>query len=192
MKQISSKKELVLTLISGLGFILLFYTGFSVAGWIGVLLILISLIFGAASVFIFLGLIVNSIRFKIYTKRRIFNICIVGLSIFIVVFQPIETIIEKLKSPIVFAGSCKHTVTSVSIVLRQDKIFEYNDGAFLDRDLYYGKYQILDNLVVLGFDNYKIVNLKDTLIITNNGLEELNLNKKHYHIFKGKIDKLIK
>ena len=192
MKQISTKKELIITLVSGIGFICLFYIGFIVASWIGMILILISLIFGAASGFVFLGLIINSIRFKIYTKKRIVNICIVGLSLFVVIFQPVEMIIEKVKSPVIFGGSCEHTVTSVWIVLREDKTFEYNAGALLDREMYYGKYEVLDSLIVLRFDNNKIVNTNDTLIMTNNGLEELNLKMKHHHIFRGKIDKLIK
>jgi len=192
MKQISTKKELIITLFSGVGFICLFYIGFVVASWIGMILILISLIFGLASGLVFLGLIVNSIRYKIYTKKRFINVCIVGLSLFIVIFQPIEMIIEKVKSPVIFGGSCEHTVTTVWIVLRQDKTFEYNAGAFLDREMYYGKYEVMDSLIVLRFDNNKNVNTNDTLIITGNGLEELNLKIKHHHIFKGKINKILK
>jgi hypothetical protein len=191
MKQISSKKELVIALISGIGFIFLFYIGYVVASWIGMIIVLISLIFGAATAYVFFGLIINSIRFKVYTKKRIINISIAGLSLFLVIFQPVEMIIEKLKSPIVFGGSCEHTVTSVWIVLRQDNTFEYNAGAFLDRVMYYGKYEKLDSVIVLRFDNSKNVNTNDTLIITNDGLEELNLNMKHHHVFRGKIDKLI-
>ena len=191
MKQISSKKELVIALISGIGFIFLFYIGYVVASWIGMIIVLISLIFGAATAYVFFGLIINSIRFKVYTKKRITNISIAGLSLFLVIFQPVEMIIEKLKSPIVFGGSCEHTVTSVWIVLRQDNTFEYNAGAFLDRVMYYGKYEKLDSVIVLRFDNSKNVNTNDTLIITNDGLEELNLNMKHHHVFRGKVDKLI-
>jgi hypothetical protein len=192
MKQLTKKKELIISLSCGLALICFSYAGFFIGRLIGLLFVIIAFIVGAFSLYVFFGLIVNSIRFKTFLKSRLVNILFVGFSLFIVIFQPIEQIIEKMKSPVIFSGTCEHTVTFVWILLREDKTFDYNAGGFLERIIYNGTYKIKDDSLFLKFKKKVSNNISDTLIIDQYGLKETTLRKKHQHFFKGQISKIKK
>ncbi len=137
-----------------------------------------------------LTLIFLIIREAIFKKNYV--ACGVGLlALCVVIFQPFERIVESLRSPVVAFGYCEHTVTTLSINLRKDKTFEYNAGAFLEREMYSGNYIVKNDTLILNFDAPKPLKLKDTLVFKKDSIykddwlfEVGKPQKNHLHNFK--------
>ena len=165
-----------------LAFVGLKYLGLWVEGFIGMYILLVAGMTGL----ILLGLLVFRIVTIIKTRnRKLFIPFFIGIvAILMVIFEPIENLIEKLKSPIVLYSYCQHTVTSLSLRLRQDKSFEYNAGAFMSKELYYGSYLISGDSLTLNFGNKTPNHVKTKLIFIDNGLLEIGDTTAHRHFFK--------
>ena len=163
------------TIILSLLFLLLFYFALWIGGFYAVYLLIFTGIIGLSLVF----LIVR----ETFYKRNYWTSGIGILALSLVIFRPIEFVIESLKSDVVVFAFCEHTVTSVSVTLRKDKTFEYNAGAFLEQEIYFGTYKIVSDTVILSFDLQKPEYLGDTLVYKNNFLKEVG-NAKHNDNFK--------
>ncbi len=178
-------RKLNLTIIISLIFLFLFYLALWIEGFSAVYLMLFIGIIGLALI----GLILKEIVKKNYLASLIgiFALCIV-------IFRPIEYIVESLKSPIIVSGYCEHTMTSLSINLRKDKTFEYNAGAFLEKDEYFGSYYIKNDTIILNFEKPFPKDLKDTLIYKDNWLTEHGKRKQneHNHNFKLTTNSILK
>jgi hypothetical protein len=164
------------------------YFGLWLEGFAGMFLVL----FAALTGLILLGLLGVRIVtiFKIRNIKYFFPFVIGAIAIFIFVFSPFEKLIEKLKSPVVLSGYCEHTVTTVGLSLRQDKSFEYNAGAFMSKEMYYGNYQIIKDTLILNFGDKSPDNVKNKLIFADKGLLEIGDTTSHRHFFKIKYNKL--
>nr|WP_319401679.1 hypothetical protein [uncultured Carboxylicivirga sp.] len=161
-----------------------------IEGWTGAFLILGAAFEGLLLAGFFILGLVKIIRTK--DKGFILPLIIAIIASAIVVFRPVETIIEKIKSPVVLYGYCEHTVTGVSLKLREDNTFEYNAGAFLSREMHYGKYILKDDTLTLKFSNIKPTNIDSILLVTNYCLTEFGDTTKHNHQFNIKINNLRK
>ncbi|RZJ67751.1 MAG: hypothetical protein EOO50_04025 [Flavobacterium sp.] len=111
------------------------------------------------------------------------------------VFEPIEYVVEKMKSPPVFAGYCEHTVTAVWILMRADKTFEYGPGSFLTNDTRFGTYSRANDTIFLHFKDSVPKHAKTELIFKkaydgSRYLGEVGDTTKHLHGFKITLDKL--
>ncbi len=158
------------------------YLAFWIEGWACVFIFLGADVIGLFLIgFSICGII---IIFKNKNSGLITSLVIAVLAIFIVVFRPVEYIIEKLKSPVVLFAYCEHTVTNVSLKLRQDKTFEYNAGAFLSREIYHGYYNIIADTLVLNFNGNNNVNVRNKLLITDEEIIEIGDTTRHLHHFK--------
>ncbi|MEK8181252.1 hypothetical protein WMW71_12970 [Flavobacterium buctense] len=171
-------RKLNLTIILSLAFVFFFYFTLWIGGFSAVFLMFFTGIIGLFLIFLILK--------EVFVKK---NYLAFGIGIFalcIVIFRPIEYIIESLKSPIVACGYCEHTMTSLSINLRKNKTFEYNAGAFLEKEMYSGNYTVKNDTLVLNFNEPFPKRLKDTLIYQDNWLNELGKEKEkeHNHNFK--------
>jgi len=100
------------------------------------------------------------------------------------------SLVDKFKSPVLFYGYCEHTMTSVTLVLRQDKTFEYDVGAFLKTEVLYGNYQIINDTVTLNFSNKKQYSVADKLVFTDISLKEIGDSSIHRHNFKFRINEI--
>ncbi len=174
--------------ILSLALIGLKYFGLWLEGFAGMFFVL----FAALTGLILLGLLGVRIVtiFKIRNIKYFFPIVIGTIAIFLFVFSPFEKLIEKLKSPVVLSGYCEHTVTTVGLSLRQDKSFEYNAGAFMSKEMYYGNYQIIKDTLILNFGDKSPNNVKNKLIFADKGLLEIGDTTSHRHFFKIKYNKL--
>jgi len=94
------------------------------------------------------------------------------------------SLIEKYKSPVVFYGCCEHTMTSVAIILRKDKSFEYNLGSFMKNDILYGKYEICNDTILLFFKDKQNCKIGSKMVSSKNGLIEIGDSLNHRHNFK--------
>ena len=151
---------------------------------------------GFEAVYLFMFVTVMGLTLIVLVTRELFikkNFIAFGIGIFalcIVIFRPFEFISEALKSPIVVSGYCEHTVTTLSISLRKDKTFEYNAGAFLKKEMYYGNYYLKNDTLILNFDARKPEKLKDTLVFKKDSIykhdwlfEIGKTQKNHLHSF---------
>lgn len=164
------------------------YLGLWLEGFTGMFLVLAAGLTGL----ILLGLLVCRLS-TIFKKRNIklfIPFGIGSIAILIVVFAPFEKLVEKLKSPIVLSGYCEHTVTTVGLSLRQDKSFDYNAGAFMSEEIYYGNYQITKDTLFLNFGDKNQGKMKNKLIFTDKGLLEIGDTTTHRHLFKITTNKL--
>jgi len=175
-------------LILSLVLIGLKYFGLWLEGFAGMFLVL----FAALTGLILLGLLGVRIVtiFKTRNIKFFFPFVIGTIAILVFVFSPFEKFKEKLKSPVVLSGYCEHTVTTVGLSLRQDKSFEYNAGAFMSKEIYYGNYQINNDTLILNFGDKSPDNVKKKLIFADKGLLEIGDTSTHRHIFKIKYNKL--
>lgn len=164
------------------------YLGLWIEGFTGMFLILFAGLTGLI-LLVLLGVCIVTI-FKTRDVKLVIPFVIGLIAILITAFSPIEKLVEKLKSPVVLTGYCEHTVTAVSLILRQDKSFEYNAGAFLSKEMYYGNYQIKKDTLNLYFLDEKPVNVKNKLIFVDKGLLEIGDTIKHRHLFKITYNKL--
>lgn len=176
-------RKLNLTIILSLFFVFLFYLMLWIEGFEAVYLSMLVVVIG-------LTLIVLVIR-ELFFKKNFIASGIGIVALCIVIFRPFEFISEALKSPVVASGYCEHTATTLSINLRKDRTFEYNAGAFLKREMYYGNYVIKKDTLILKFDGSKPEKLKDTLVFKKDSiykddwLFEIGKTKKnHLHNFK--------
>lgn len=182
----TTKTILILSLL----FVGLKYLGIWIEGFIGAIIILSAGIAGLLLVLLLIFKIITLLKTK---NKMLFLSYFVGLAaIFIVIFEPFEQLTEKLKSPIVLYGYCEHTVTSVGLTLRQDKSFEYNAGAFLSKEMYYGVYRINKDTLILNFRDENPTNINNKLIFIDNGLLEIGDTIGHRHLFIITHDKLTK
>lgn len=182
------KRTTITILILSLLLVGLKYVGFWIEGFTRIFLLLTALIVGLI-LFIKLAVVIVPI-FKTKNKGLIISFCIGLAAMLIVVFEPIETIMRKQKSPVVLSAYCEHTVTSVSLSLREDKSFEYNAGAFMTTEMYYGGYEINKDTIILNFQNKIPENITSKLVFKNNGLLELGDSTRHRHFFKITSNKL--
>lgn len=136
-------------------------------------------------------LVVTPVLFVMTKNKKLIYSFFVALGILaIIFFQPVEHLIEKTKSPIVFSGYCEHTVTSVWFILREDKSFEYFPGTFIIKEMYYGKYQLNEDTLIFKFDAKPNYNLCDTLVYEEKGFYEVGDTLAHKHFFKTTKNKL--
>lgn len=175
-------------LILSVALIGLKYLGFWLEGFAGMFLVLFAVLTGL----VLLGLLGVRIVTIFKTKNiKFFIPFVIGtIAILIFVFSPFEKLKEKLKSPVVFSGYCEHTVTTVGLSLRQDKSFEYNAGAFLSKEIYYGNYNLSRDTLTLNFKNKQPENINNKLVFINNGLLEIGDTSTHRHFFKITLNKL--
>ncbi len=151
---------------------------------------------GFAAVYLFMLFVVIGLTLIVLVIRELFikkNFVASGIGILalcIIIFRPFEFIAETLKSPVVVSGYCEHTVTTLSINLRKDKTFEYNAGAFLKKEMYYGNYILKNDTLILNFDAPKPEKLKDTLVFKKDSIykddwlfEIGKAQKNHLHNF---------
>ncbi len=189
-KTIEKKIRQTSTTILILSFVLvgLKYFGLWLEGFTGMFLVLAAGLTGL----ILLGLLVIRLVtiFKNRNKKLFIPFVIGSIAILIVVFAPFEKLVEKLKSPIVLSGYCEHTVTTVGLSLRQDKSFEYNAGAFLSKEIYYGNYNLSRDTLTLDFKNKNPENIHNRLVFINNGLQEIGDTSTHRHFFKITLNEL--
>jgi DMSO reductase anchor subunit len=159
--------------ITGFSFLFvgLTYFAFWIEGFTAIYLLLVVGLIGL----VLMGLIGRRIiTVVIHKNYKLLISPVIGLlALVIVIFQPVEKIIESQKSPVVWLGFCEHTVTSTSILLRKNKTFEYNAGAFLSTVVFYGKYEIKGDTLVLLFNQTPPENLKEKLLFIDNGLVEI-------------------
>lgn len=158
------------------------YLAYWIEGWTGMFLILSVGLLGLVFFVFFIAGLVTLFRKK--DKGLLIPLSIAVIAIIIVVFRPVETIIEKFKSPVVLFGYCEHTVTGLSIKLRQDKTFEYNVGAFLTKKIYYGQYSWTRDTLILKFNNNAPDNITNKLLFTYNSLTEIGDTTNHRHQFQ--------
>jgi len=164
------------------------YLGIWLEGFMGMFLVLSA---GIAGLILLALLLVRVVTlFKTRNKKLIISFATGIIAIFIVVFSPVEQLIDKLKSPVVLSGYCEHTVTAVSLILRLDKSFEYNAGAFLSKEMYYGDYGISGDTLTLNFINKHPENINNKLEFITNGLVEIGDTTSHRHFFKLTLNKL--
>jgi hypothetical protein len=177
-------------LILAVTLVVLKYYAFWLEGFSGMFIILLMVISG----FILLGLLLYQtvVFFKTRDKKLLISLFIGIIATLVVVFEPVENLIEKFKSPVVLTGYCEHTVTFVSLTLRQDKTFEYNAGAFLSREMYYGNYKITGDTLALDFGANQPAYLKNKLIFKEKGLQEIEASNGHRHFFKLVLNELKK
>ncbi len=175
-----------LTIILSLIFIFFFYFALWIEGFSAVYLMLFTGIIGLV--------LFGSLSYDVFVKKNYLASGIGIVALCIVIFRPIEYIIESLKSPIVVSGYCEHTVTSLSINLRKDKTFEYNAGGFLEKIEYFGTYDIKNDTLILNFDKPFPKDLKHTLIYNDNWITELGKAKQngHNHNFKLTTNSIFK
>jgi hypothetical protein len=164
------------------------YFGLWLEGFAGMFLVLFAALTGLTLLGLLVVLIVTI--FKTKNIKFLFPFVIGTIAILIFVFSPFEKLKEKLKSPVVLSGYCEHTVTTVGLSLRLDKSFEYNAGAFMSEEIYYGNYQINKDTLILNFGDKNQGNLKNKLIFTDKGLLEIGDTTTHRHLFKITINKL--
>ncbi|NUY82067.1 hypothetical protein HUK80_14275 [Flavobacterium sp. MAH-1] len=75
------------------------------------------------------------------------------LAICIVIFSPIERILEAMKAERILEGKCEHTVSTAWIVLRKDGTFEYSPAMFLEPKEYEGTFVHKGDSILLSFRN---------------------------------------
>lgn len=185
------KNEVKYAVGLGLCVILLKYAALWIGGWAGMFLFLIYYAVGLITLLFSMIIVIKAVSERSLSKNRLFSFTIPFLALGVVVFQPIEWGIEKLKSPVVYAGSCKHTVTSVWLKLRADGSCEYNAGKFMEREMYYGIYHLKEDTIQIEFNSGKVPeDIKTQLVINQRGLREIGDSTDHYHFFRAKIDKL--
>ena len=181
------KNLLVISILSSLTLLslLLFHFG---NGWV-VTITLFTLPVGFVWILVLsIIYIAQYIKIKklIYIKGFFFGILSAGL----ILFVPIGKIVEELKSPIVFKGYCEHTVTSTSLVLREDNSFEFNTGAFLSRNIIKGTYDIKNDTITLAFEDDQ-PKLSSRLLLQEEGIAELDKDSnKLKEYFVAKTNKL--
>jgi len=158
------------------------YLAYWIEGWVGVYLLLAAGISGLVLIGFFISGLFKFFRVK--EKGLLVSLTLAIFAFVTVLFRPVETIIEKFKSPVVLYGYCEHTVTGLSIKLRQDSSFEYNAGAFLSREMYYGQYAWTGDTLTLKFNDNVPENINDKLLLANNSLTEISSTTKHKHQFK--------
>lgn len=158
------------------------YLGLWLEGFTGMFLVLFAGLIGL----ILLGLLVVCIVTIFKTRnKKLFSPLVLGImAIFVFVFAPIEKLIEKLKSPVVLTGYCEHTVTAVSLKLREDNSFEFNTGAFLSQEIIHGIYHLNMDTLYLNLEEKHQGKIKNKLIFTEQGLLEIGDTIAHRHIFK--------
>ena len=162
--------------------------------WIGGGIAVFSFMFGII-VLILLVLAILSQIVLIVTKSLFrFNnflpVIITILCLWITLSNPLEWLIEKMKSPVILYGYCEHTVTTVSIKLRENHTCEYNAGAFLQNEIYKGTYLIKNDSVILVFKGLNPNNIADTLIHNEKFLTEIGDTTRHRHQFKITTNKI--
>ena len=169
------KKTTLTLLILSVVFVLLFYFALWLEGFAAVSLLLFTTVIGL----VLLVLVLKSL----FSEKNFLGAGLGVLALYIVVFSPIETIIESLKSPLVSTGYCEHTMSSASLYLRKNHSFEYINGGFLSNDIYEGTYIRKGDTVLVHFEKKHPTPLMDTLIYKKNWLKEIG-NEKHNHEFK--------
>ncbi|MDP2234855.1 MAG: hypothetical protein Q8J88_00350 [Bacteroidales bacterium] len=175
-------------LILSLVLVTLKYLGLWVEGFTGMIIVLFAGLTGMILLWLLVVRIVTIFKAR---NKNLFIPFIIGIiAIWIVIFEPFENLKEKYKSPVVLSGYCEHTVTTVGLSLRQDKSFEYNAGAFLSKEIYYGNYNLSRDTLILNFKNKQPVNITKKLVFINNGLQEIGDTSTHRHFFKITLNKL--
>jgi hypothetical protein len=166
------------------------YLAYWIEGWTGAYLFMGAGLTAIVLIGFFVAGLVKMLKSK--DKGLIVPLIIAVFAILIVVFRPLETLLEKLKSPVVLYGYCEHTVTALSIKLRQDRTFEYNAGAFLSREIYYGEYSLTGDTLKLNFNDNTPDNSKDKLLLKDSSVIEIGDTTKHRHHFRITYNDLIK
>jgi hypothetical protein len=155
--------------------------------WIGGGIAVYSFIFGiivlCLLVLALFSQIVLIIAKRLFGLKNFIPIIITILCLWITLSNPLEWLIEKTKSPVILNGYCEHTVTTVSIKLRENSTCEYNAGAFLKNETYKGTYIIKNDSVILNFKGLNPDNVADTLIYKEKFLIEIGDTTRHRHHF---------
>ncbi|MDO1451809.1 hypothetical protein Q0590_36380 [Rhodocytophaga aerolata] len=185
------EKEVKYAVGIGLCLILFKYTALWIGGWTGMVIYLFYYAIGFITILFASILAIKAISKKTLNRARVFSVSISLLALAVVVFQPIEWSIEKLKSPVVYAGSCKHTVSRVWLKLRADGSCEYNAGKFMESEMYTGIYHLKEDTIQINFHSSKVPkDIRTQFVINQLGIREIGDSIGHYHMFITKIDKL--
>jgi len=163
-----------------------FYLARWVEGWVGMFMFMGVVGFGITLI---VASLVGLLRL-VFKKDRTLILPLVTacLSYFVVVYQPIERITEKLKSPVSLYGYCDHAVTAASLKLRENGSFEYNAGAFLSREIYYGSYKVNADTVILNFEDPVPNNVNNMLLFSDEALIEIGDSTMHKHRFLTSVN----
>jgi hypothetical protein len=158
-------------------------------GWIAVFLLMAGGITGVLSIITILLLVArNFVKHNHSIGNYIPAILLLTVVLFIR-FDPIDGMIEKAKSPIIMHGYCEHTVSTVSITLRQDLTFEHNPGAFLTKEKGFGTYRIKEDSVFLFFhEDSDGIAVNDTLTFDNENIYEIGNDTIHLCVLKLSIN----
>jgi hypothetical protein len=109
----------------------------------------------------------------------------------LIFFRVDAMIVSALKSRVIFAGTCEHTVTFVHLVLREDGSCEFEPGSFLDRNWQSGEWHRSGDTVHVGIEEARNTDpMKMELLITGEGLRELSKDTLHAHGFAGTTDRI--
>lgn len=169
------------------------YLAIAIGGFESIYLFLAALLFG----FLLLGFFFFCLNRLLFRKemRFLYPMLVSVLALYIAIFEPVEYVIEKMKSDPVFAGHCEHTVTNVRILMRADSTFEYDAGAFLKREIYYGRYEKRNDTIFLRFKDSVPENTNTTLKFRKSYddieyLGEIGDTTKHRHGFKPTLNNL--
>jgi len=168
------KKTTLTLLILSLVFVLLYYSALFSNDKLALLLLIFIPIVGF--------ILVVLILIALFAKKNFIAASIGVIALSIVIFRPIEFMIESLKSPKVASAYCEHTVSAVSIILRMDHSFEYNAGTFLSHENYTGTYSIKGDTVILHFENKYPTPVIESLVYKEHLLKEIG-NPQHNHEF---------
>ena len=157
------------------------------AKWIGGGFAVYSFIFGIIVLCLLLLALLSQIVLIIakglWGLKNLIPIIITILCLWITLSNPLEWLIEKTKSPVILSGYCEHTVTTVSIKLRENSTCEYNAGAFLKNETYKGTDIIKNDSVILSFKGLNPDYVADTLIYNEELLIEVGDTTRHRHHF---------
>ena len=118
-------------------------------------------------------------------------ILIVGATVAFGIWVPVGRIVESFKSPRLLTGYCKHTVSHVKLILRQDRTAELG-YYFIDRSITRGSYSLKGDTVVLNFNDSPVASLNSELLLTKTELRELGVidSTRRPQVFKLSLNKL--
>lgn len=100
-------------------------------------------------------------------------------------------IVNVLLSPVVFRGTCEHTVTFVHLVLREDGSCEFEPGSFLDRNWQVGTWTRSGDTVHVDIEQARNAGPTDMdLLVTGEGLWGFAADSVHAHGFAGMTNRI--
>ena len=158
-------------------------------GFITVPLLLASLVLGV--VCIWRGFYLLLPIKKPVDRKRIFIAAVPLAAAVFMFFRVDERLVNLFRSPIVFSGTCEHTVTFVHLVLREDGSCAYEPGSFLDQNWQSGSWSRTGDTINISIDQSETDgSLNMRMLIATAGLTQLTSDSTHAHGFSGATDRI--